>query len=67
VTGATGGIGFEFCKQFASKGVNVILISRNLETLNKSASDLKDLYPEIKTHVVQADFSADQSSSLEFY
>jgi 17beta-estradiol 17-dehydrogenase / very-long-chain 3-oxoacyl-CoA reductase len=29
VTGATDGIGKEFCESLANKGVNIILISRN--------------------------------------
>jgi 17beta-estradiol 17-dehydrogenase / very-long-chain 3-oxoacyl-CoA reductase len=35
VTGATDGIGKEFCRDLAKKGVNIVLVSRNEEKLKK--------------------------------
>jgi 17beta-estradiol 17-dehydrogenase / very-long-chain 3-oxoacyl-CoA reductase len=33
VTGATDGIGLEFCKQLAKRGFNIVMISRTQEKL----------------------------------
>jgi len=40
VTGASEGIGYEFCKVFASKGYNLILVARNAEKLQIVAEAL---------------------------
>lgn len=40
VTGATDGIGREYVKQLAGKGINIVLISRSLLKLNEFASEI---------------------------
>lgn len=46
VTGAAGGIGFEFAKRLAEKGASLILIDINETRLDEAAEILKKLYPE---------------------
>ncbi|KAL6927648.1 hypothetical protein ACO0SA_004270 [Hanseniaspora valbyensis] len=46
VTGCTDGIGLEYTKQLASKGYNVILLSRTQEKLETLSNELKQEYPE---------------------
>jgi 17beta-estradiol 17-dehydrogenase / very-long-chain 3-oxoacyl-CoA reductase len=65
VTGATGGIGFEFCNQLAKVGFNIVLVSRSQDKLEESQRELVKIYPDIQTKVVAADFAAD--TSPEFY
>ena len=57
VTGATDGIGKEFCNQFAKLGFNLILISRNLNKLNQVSSEFKSKYPNLKTEIIEFDFN----------
>ena len=65
ITGATGGIGEEFCKQLAEKEFNIVLMSRNKERLEASEKRIKLCYPMIETRIIQADFS--ESMTPEFY
>ena len=63
VTGATDGIGKEFCNQFAKLGFNLILISRNLNKLNQVSSEFKSKYPNLKTEIIEFDFTKKTSIS----
>lgn len=50
ITGASGGIGYEFAKLFARDGHNVILVARNAEKLNALKESLEGHYGvEIET------------------
>ena len=44
VTGCTGGLGTEFATNLASRGMNILLISRNLGKLEKLGEDIKAKY-----------------------
>ena len=57
VTGASDGIGKGFCTEFAKQGFNIVLVARNLQKLNKVATELRQLNSNIKTQIVVADFS----------
>lgn len=57
VTGASDGIGQEFCRQLARIGFNVVLLARSESKLNETAKELIKLNPNIKTQVVVADLS----------
>lgn len=56
VTGATDGIGKEFCNQFAKLGFNLILVSRNMEKLIKVSTEFKEKY-SIDVKYIQFDFT----------
>ncbi|XP_050442624.1 inactive hydroxysteroid dehydrogenase-like protein 1 [Adelges cooleyi] len=56
VTGSTDGIGKEYAKALAKRGLNIVLISRNIDKLNKTASEIEREYT-VETKVIQADFS----------
>lgn len=57
VTGATDGIGRAFADNFAEKGMNVVLVSRNQEKLETVAKEIETQY-KVSTQVIQADFSS---------
>jgi len=57
VTGASDGIGQEFCRQLAKIGFNVILVARTQKKLEETAEELKKINPNISTKVVPADLS----------
>jgi len=57
VTGATDGIGKEFCEQFAKLGFNIILVSRNEEKLQITKNEIIQKYPNVKAIHIQFDFS----------
>jgi 17beta-estradiol 17-dehydrogenase / very-long-chain 3-oxoacyl-CoA reductase len=57
VTGATEGIGREFCEQFAKKGFNIILVSRNAEKLQNIQAEIIQKYPSIQATHIPFDFS----------
>jgi short-subunit dehydrogenase len=65
VTGATGGIGFEFCRQLAKVGFNIVLVSRSQDKLEESEREILKSHPDIKTKVIVADFASE--TSPEFY
>ena len=57
VTGASDGIGQEFCRQLAKTGFNVILLARTEKKLIETANELKKINPNVNTKVVVADLS----------
>ena len=65
VTGATGGIGFEYCKQLMEKGFNVIISGRNEQKLVEMQNELKEMYTSVETKILVADFS--ESLEEDFY
>ncbi|XP_028399634.1 very-long-chain 3-oxoacyl-CoA reductase-B-like [Dendronephthya gigantea] len=56
VTGSTDGIGKEYAKQLAAKGLNIILMSRSQEKLDAVASEIESEH-KVKTKVIKIDFS----------
>ena len=65
ITGASDGIGAEFCRQLAKDGFNIALVSRTLSKLRAVEAECKKINPQIKTRVVQADFAG--NTTLPFY
>ena len=64
ITGATDGIGKGFCEEFASRGVNIILVSRNQEKLDAVSKELRDKYSILTiTHAI--DLSKATKSDFE--
>jgi len=61
VTGATDGIGKGFCQELASQGINIILVSRNMEKLMVVAKEIEEKY-DVKTKVVDIDFTKDKDA-----
>ena len=57
VTGATDGIGLALANEFAKNGLNVALLSRTKEKLDKCAADIATKYPKIEVKVLAVDFS----------
>ncbi len=56
VTGASAGIGESFTRLLASKGFDIILVSRDLQRLNQRAEALQATY-KIATKVISADLA----------
>ncbi|XP_075433021.1 inactive hydroxysteroid dehydrogenase-like protein 1 [Ascaphus truei] len=56
VTGATDGIGKAYAEELASRGVNIILISRNREKLQRVSDAIAGTYG-VRTSFIEADFS----------
>jgi len=65
VTGASEGIGFEFCKVLASKGYNIILVARTLEKLQNAAKTLERSF-DIETQVISSDLTAPNAAQNLF-
>ncbi|XP_022188155.1 inactive hydroxysteroid dehydrogenase-like protein 1 [Nilaparvata lugens] len=59
VTGSTDGIGKAYAKELAKRGLNIVLISRSVEKLNKVANEITTIY-QVKTKIIVADFSQGQ-------
>lgn len=53
ITGATGGLGYEFVKQFAKDHDHLVLVARNKTTLQA----IKQSFPHIKITTIQKDLS----------
>ena len=60
ITGASGGIGYEFAKVFAEKGVNLVIVARSEDKLNMLADELKNEH-QIDVKVIAKDLSSAQS------
>lgn len=58
ITGATAGIGLEWSKAFAKRGLNICLVSRSEEKLKNVADMLRKENPKIKVRYVAFDFAA---------
>jgi len=65
VTGASEGIGLEFCKILAGRGYNLILVARRERKLNEIALELSQSHG-IQCTVVAADLSLPQAAQLLF-
>jgi short-subunit dehydrogenase len=65
VTGASDGIGAEFCRQLAADGFNIALVSRTLSKLQDVEKECKKINPKISTRIVQADFAG--NANVAFY
>lgn len=65
VTGATSGIGKGFAFELASRGFNVLLVSRSESKLKAVQEELKSKYPGLLFDYVVSDFGENQS--LQFY
>ncbi|XKL66273.1 hypothetical protein PGB90_009693 [Kerria lacca] len=63
VTGSTDGIGRAYAKELAKRGMNVVLISRTYEKLEKVATEIEKEYG-VKTKIIAIDFSR-QNSTFE--
>lgn len=59
ITGATDGIGKGMARQLAEQGLNLILVSRNLNKLRSVSNQLQSEFPDIKIRTVEFDFSSD--------
>ncbi|XP_069189514.1 very-long-chain 3-oxoacyl-CoA reductase [Procambarus clarkii] len=55
VTGCSDGIGKEYAKELAKRGMNIVLISRTLDKLQKVSTEIVQEYG-VETEVVQVDF-----------
>ena len=66
VTGCSKGIGLCYAQELAKKGMNLVLIARKAELLNKIAEELRNQY-DIQVEVIIADFGkgANIYSSIE--
>ncbi|CRK90101.1 CLUMA_CG003819, isoform A [Clunio marinus] len=57
VTGATDGIGKEYAKSLAQRGMNIILVSRTLSKLEAVAKEIQEAY-NVDTAVIDVDFTS---------
>mmetsp|Transcript_6887 Transcript_6887/g.7916 ORF Transcript_6887/g.7916 Transcript_6887/m.7916 type:complete len:316 (-) Transcript_6887:1795-2742(-) len=64
VTGATDGIGKAMCFEYASKGMNVFLISRTQSKLESVAEEITSKYPDVETQVLAIDYSNFDDSKI---
>lgn len=59
VTGATDGLGKAFARALANKGLDIVLVSRNLEKLEDTAMEIKQTFG-VDTRVIEADLTEGQ-------
>ena len=66
VTGASDGIGLEFCKLLAARGYHLVLVARRKEKLDTLAKHLMAQHTSIKCTVISADLSKPQAAQQLF-
>lgn len=64
VTGASDGIGKEYSLQLASKGFNIVLVSRTQSKLELLATEIESKY-KVETKIVSIDFASDKPENYE--
>jgi short-subunit dehydrogenase len=64
VTGASGGIGEQFARQFARRGSDLLLIARNQLALDSLADELRQDHPKITVHTLALDLSTPGASTV---
>lgn len=57
IAGATEGIGEQFSLQLAAKGLNILLIARKQEGLDRVSALIKEQYPSVQTDSLSLDLS----------
>ena len=65
ITGASSGIGLELARLFAADGVDLVLVARRTERLEKLKIELEHRY-KINAHVIASDLSLSQSPEEVF-
>jgi len=65
ITGTTSGIGKALAERFAQEGINLVLVSRDLQKLDWQAQALSDTYG-IKTFVIAADLAEADAALMIF-
>lgn len=63
VTGASSGLGAEFCSQLAAQGTHLVLVARNSERLNNLATLLTEKF-QINCEVLPADLATGEGVNL---
>lgn len=63
ITGASGGIGEEFARQFARRGVNLVLVARREDKLAQLRTTLLAQNPKLTVDIVTADLSVPGSAA----
>ena len=58
ITGASSGIGEEFCGLFAADGYDLVLVSRDEERLKHIKAELEKKHPAMRVHILLQDLSA---------
>ena len=58
VTGASSGIGKEFCYQLANRGMNIVLVARRKNLIEEIALDI-ELKNGVKTKIIDVDITQD--------
>jgi 17beta-estradiol 17-dehydrogenase / very-long-chain 3-oxoacyl-CoA reductase len=62
VTGPTSGIGQSFAENLASRGMNLLLISRNEQKLQQTASRIQQQYPNVCIQYIIRDFAQEDTN-----
>ena len=63
ITGASSGLGTEFAKVFAAKNINLVLVARRAEPMEKLASALRE-HTRVEVAVVPLDLSAPDAAAV---
>lgn len=64
VTGASSGIGLEFSRALAEKGINVVLVSNQQEQLDATAAELRDKFPSLRFEPVFKNLADEDSAEF---
>lgn len=57
MTGSTDGIGKAYARELAARGINLVLVSRNIEKLENVRKEITESYKSVEVRIIVADFS----------
>ncbi|XP_045770141.1 very-long-chain 3-oxoacyl-CoA reductase isoform X2 [Maniola jurtina] len=60
ITGSTDGIGKAYARELASRGCDIVLVSRSIDKLKSTAAEIESEF-KVNTKIVQADFCEGES------
>ena len=61
ITGASAGLGAEFARQLASRGLDLILVARRLDKLREVRQALNEQYPAVRVELLEGDLSKQET------
>ncbi|KAL4432283.1 hypothetical protein ABPG74_020251 [Tetrahymena malaccensis] len=65
VSGGSQGLGKEYANELAKRGINLVLVARGQESLEKAKQEIKEKHPQIDVKTISFDFSTSKPEDYQ--